>query len=105
MEEEEGEGVQWRDEERERRFMRTYLANGRVEKRATIDIGEGERFEGDLLSYLQRQRAFLPSILPSFHPLIPFPSPLCDTEQRSFVGGVMNLSRMGDVSFVRPPFA
>ena len=25
-EEEEGEGVQWRDEERERRFMRTYLA-------------------------------------------------------------------------------
>ena len=24
--EEEGEGVQWRDEERERRFMRTYLA-------------------------------------------------------------------------------
>ena len=67
------------ERERERRFMRTYLAVAGLknEQQSTSERDEGERLEGDLLSYLQRQRAFLPSLLPSFHPLIPFPSPLC----------------------------
>ena len=86
--------------------MRTYLAvAGLKNEQQSTSERENDLRETSFHISNDNAPSFLPSSLLFTHSSHFLLRSVFDTEQRSFVGGVMNLSRMGDVSFVRPPFA